>query len=94
MFIPATSRRFPLEAASARSTPAPCANSRAEAAVAPDSSSSLRVNPLFPAPEPSMSAAYVRTLQVWKKVPLREVSSLKVTSTRACRCPVSQRALT
>ena len=77
MFIPATSRRFPFEAASARSTPAPWANSAAEAAVAPDSSSSLRVNPLFPAPEPSMSAAYFRTLQVREEGAPEEVFVLE-----------------
>ena len=37
---------------------------------------------------------YLRTLQGRKKVPLRKVPSLKVNSPRACRWPVSQRALT
>ena len=45
MFIPATSRRFPFAAASARSTPAPWASSAAAAALAPDPISCLRVSP-------------------------------------------------
>ena len=47
-----------------------------------------------PAQLPGGRRRHFRTWQDLMKTPLRKVLSLKVASTRACRCPVSQRALT
>ena len=57
MFIPAMSPRLPFAAARACSIPAPWESSSADAAVAPDPSSCLRVSPPFSFSDRSMRSS-------------------------------------